>query len=207
MSNFTRILKSSSTRFISVAALSLLLAGAFAACGKMPTAAGPLVAAAVPAIKLPTHITLTIVAQKPGSSIDGPAYTPDTNLTLPAHSLITITIVNNDAGDTSLPAGSPFSAVKGVVGGAALFDGTPYTSLAPDKVAHTFTVPGLGVSVPIPGDIPAGHKDITVTFSFKTGDAGLYYWQCMDPCGSDPNGWGGPMTTSGFMKGALTVEA
>jgi hypothetical protein len=206
MFNLTRILKSSSTRLASVAAMSLLLAGAFAACGKIPSA-GPMVAAAAPAVKLPTHITLTIAAQKPGSSIDGPAYMPDTNLTLPANSLITITIVNDDPGDTSLPAGSPFDTVKGVVGGAALFDGAPFKSLAPDKVAHTFTVPGLGVSVPIPGDVPAGHKDIAVSFSFKTGAAGLYYWQCMDPCGSDPNGWGGPMTATGFMKGALIVQA
>ena len=213
--NLNRILQSSSTRLASVAAISLLLAGAFAACGKTPTA-GPLAAAQgrahggsaiTSAAKLPTHITLTIVAQKPGSSIDGPAYGPDTNLTLPAHSLVTITIVNNDGGDTALPAGSPFNTVQGVVGGAALFDGAPFKSLAPDKVAHTFTVPGLGVSVPIPGDAPAGHNDISVTFTFKTGAAGLYYWQCMDPCGADPNGWGGPMTATGYMKGALTVQA
>ena len=120
---------------------------------------------------------------------------------------MTITIVNSDPGDTALPNGSPFNTVQGVVGGVAFFDGTPYKSLARAKVAHTFTVPILGISVPIPGDIPAGHKDISVTFSFKTGDAGLYYWQCMDPCGSGSTGWGGPMSTSGYMKGALTVQA
>ncbi len=211
MFNLNRILQSSSTRLASVAAMSLLLAGAFAACGKIPTA-GPLAAAhgaaaVTSAVKLPTNITLTIVAQKPGSSIDGPAYTPDTNLTLPAHSLVTITIVNNDGGDTSLPSGSPFNVVQGVVGGSALFDGVSYKSLSPDKVAHTFTVPSLGISVPIPGDAPAGRNDISVTFSFKTGAAGLYYWQCMDPCGSNPDGWGGPMATTGYMKGALTVQA
>jgi hypothetical protein len=150
---------------------------------------------------------MTIVARKPGATSDAPAYTPDTNLTFPAHSVVTITIVNSDPGDTSLPSGSPFSKVQGVLGGVAFFDGAPYKSLAPAKVAHTFTVPMLGISVPIPGDIPAGHKDISVSFSFKTGNAGLYYWQCMDPCGSGTDGWGGPMSESGYMKGALTVLA
>ncbi len=208
MFNFSRILHSSSTRLVSVAAMALLLGGAFAACGKVPTA-GPLAAAvpAAPVVKLPTHITLTIVAQKPDSSIDGPAYTPSTDLTFPAHSLVTITIVNDDPGDTSLPAGSPFNIVQGVVGGTAFVDGVAYKSLSPDKIAHTFTAPDLGISVPIPGDAPAGHKDISVTFSFKTGAAGQYYWQCMDPCGSNPDGWGGPMTTVGYMKGSLTVQA
>lgn len=206
MFNMTRILQSSSARLVSVAALSLLLGSALAACGKTPVA-GPLAAAAAPGAKLATHITMTIVAQKPGGPVDGPAYMPNTDLIVPAHSLVTITIVNNDPGDTSLPANSPFTTVKGVVGGSALFDGTPYTSLTPDKVAHTFTIPALGVSVPIPGDVPAGHNDITVSFTFKTGAAGSYYWQCMDPCGSGDSGWGGPMSATGYMKGALTVRA
>lgn len=205
MFNFSRVLHVSPARLVVVGASALLLAGAFSACGKMPSA-GPL-AVAAPVVKLPTHIKLTIAAQKPGSSIDGPAYTPNTNLTFPAHSLVTITIVNNDPGDTSLPAGSPFNTVQGVVGGVAFVDGKAYKSLALDKVAHTFSVPILGISVPIPGDIPAGHKDISVSFTIKTGAAGLYYWQCMDPCGSGSTGWGGPMTTSGYMKGALTVQA
>lgn len=187
-----------------------LVSGVFAACGKTPmsnvapdahAASMPMVAAPAPA----SHIKLTIVAQKPGSSVAGPAYTPSTNLTLPAHSIVTITIVNDDAGDTPLPNGSPFGKVTGVIGGHATVDGVPYASLALDKVAHTFTAPGLGVSVPVPGDAPAGHSNIIVTFSFQTGAAGTYMWQCMDPCGADPNGWGGPMTMKGYMMGTITV--
>ena len=187
----------------------LLVSGVFAACGKTPissvssnthAASMPMVAASAPS----SNVHLTILAQKPGSSVDGPAYS-STNLTLPAHSLVTITIVNADGGDTPLPNGSPFGKVTGVVGGHATVDGLPYTSLALDKVAHTFTLPGFGVNVPIPGDAPAGHSDITVTFSFQTGAAGSYMWQCMDPCGADPNGWGGPMTMKGYMMGTVTV--
>lgn len=201
---------------IIVGTLSLLVIGSvFAACGKTPEASGRPVNSYSSSVKSSVkvvnvvapvaHVNLTIVAQKPGSSIQGPSYTPSTSLTVPAHSLVTVTIVNADEGDTPLPAGSPFSRVTGAVSGHATVDGLAYSSLAPDKVAHTFTIPGLGVNVPIPGDVPAGHTGITVTFSFETGAAGSYMWQCMDPCGSDPAGWGGPMRSMGYMMGTVTV--
>jgi hypothetical protein len=169
-------------------------------CGKTVSAAS------APSASGPAKIALTIVAQRPGSSIDGPSYMPSTALVVPAHTLVEVTIVNQDAGDTPLPANSPYGKVMGVTGGHAYVDGLPYSSLDISKVAHTFTIPQLGINVPIPGDAPAGHSDITVTFSFMSGDSGKYFWQCMDPCGGDPAGWGGPMATRGYMMGTLTVE-
>lgn len=205
-SRWTRV-----SRFGLVGVSLLLVSGAFAACGKAPMSSARLnthsssvnmmSSAAAPT----SHVNLTIVPQKPGSTVDGPAYMPSTALTLPANSVVTVTIVNTDHGDDALPANSPFSKVSGVLGGHATVDGVPYSALALDKIAHTFTVPGLGVSVPIPGDVPAGKSGITVTFSFKTGAAGTFMWQCMDPCGADPNGWGGPMAMKGYMMGSITV--
>ncbi|MEO7000924.1 MAG: hypothetical protein ABI068_03890 [Ktedonobacterales bacterium] len=159
-----------------------------------------------PASVVSNHVTLTIVAQRPGSSVQGPAYTPMTSLTFPAHSLVTITIVNQDAGDTDLPANSPYAKVSGITGGMAYVDGRAYSALDVAKVAHTFTIPQLGVNVPIPGDTPQGKHAITVTFSFKTGAAGMYMWQCMDPCGAGASGWGGPMATMGYMQGMVMVQ-
>lgn len=149
------------------------------------------------------NLNLTILLTKPGTNI-GPAYS-NTDITLPAHAKVTVTIVNQDLGDTPLPAGSPFSAVQGTVGGTAYVDGIPYRSLDPNKVAHTFTVPRLGLSVPIPGDPPSGQKTVSVTFTFTTGKAGTYMWQCMDPCGSG-SGWEGPMATMGYMMGTMTIK-
>ncbi len=154
---------------------------------------------------LSAHLTLTILPQKPGSSIQGPSYSP-TSLALPANSLVTITIVNRDPGDTSLPATSPYGRVSGVVGNAAMVDGHTYSQLDQSKVAHTFTITQLGINVPIPGDAPQGQSIISVTFSFRTGAAGVYMWQCMDPCGGNPGGWGGPMATMGYMMGTLIVR-
>lgn len=149
------------------------------------------------------HLNLTILATRPGTDV-GPAYSI-TDFTLPAHAKVTVTIVDQDLGDTALPAGSPFSAVKGTVGNVAYVDGIPYRSLDPSKVAHTFTVPQLGLNVPLPGDLPAGQKVSTVTFTFITGKAGTYMWQCMDPCGSG-SGWEGPMATMGYMMGTMTIK-
>ncbi len=155
------------------------------------------------------QINLSIVATMtmPDGSTMGPTYLPTTSLYVPAHSMVTVTIVNYDIGDTDLPAGSPFANVTNVVGGSAKVDGTSYTQLDITKVAHTFTIPQLNVNVPIPGDSPTGASSLTVTFSFMTGAAGVYDWRCMDPCGSGSSGWGGPMATMGQMEGTLTVVA
>ena len=49
-------------------------------------------------------------------------------------------------------------------------------------------------------------KPIVTEFSFITGAPGHYIWQCIDPCGRGFNGFGGPMSTKGYMSGTLTVQ-
>jgi hypothetical protein len=154
-----------------------------------------------------THIKLDIMPAKPlGPAQNWPAYLPSTNLTVPANSLITVTIRNFDLGDMNVPADFPFSAVQGTVGGVAYADGHPYSLLGLDKSAHTFTIPQLHVNVPIPGDAANGSY-VTVTFSFRSTSAGKYYWQCFIPCGTGPNGFGGPMGAPGFMRGSFTITS
>ncbi|HUY78153.1 MAG TPA: hypothetical protein VMV29_15370 [Ktedonobacterales bacterium] len=49
---------------------------------------------------------------------------------------------------------------------------------------------------------------IITTFSFTTpSQPGSYVWQCFDPCGANFNGFGGPMSTKGYMSGTFTVTA
>ena len=139
-----------------------------------------------------------------GSSM-GPMYTPDANLVVPAHTLVTVTIINRDLGDTTMSPNSPYALVTSVTDGMARVDGSPYSKLDPAKVAHTFTIPRMGVNVPIPGDSATGQSSLTVTFSFMTGADGVFDWRCMDPCGNGPSGWEGPMATPGQMMGTLTV--
>jgi hypothetical protein len=151
------------------------------------------------------QVNLNVVINQPGYHQDWPAYTPS-SVVVPAHSLVTVTIRNYDLGDTSLPKGSPFTTVQGIVGGVAYADGHAYSALAPEKVAHTFTVPQLNLNVPVPGDTATGKPYVEVSFTFRTGAAGSYYFRCFDPCGTGAIGWQGPMVTRGYMLGTLTVQ-
>jgi hypothetical protein len=151
------------------------------------------------------QVNLDIVINQHGMQKDWPAYSPN-NLVVPANSLVTVTLRDYDMGDTSLPKGSPFTTVQGIVGGVAYADGHAYTALAPDKIAHTFTMPQLNINVPLPGDTTTGKDYGLATFTFRTGAPGIYYFRCMDPCGTGSNGWEGPMLTKGYMLGFLTVQ-
>lgn len=149
-------------------------------------------------------------------------YGPNTNLVLPAHALVTMTIENYD-GQTPI-LNEFYSKVQGTVGGIETVDGKPVTGADPSIVSHTFTIhsipnanqPWLYVSVPVVGEPDnveeAGAdngfppKPIVMQFSFVTGGPGKYIWQCFDPCGWGFNGFGGPMQTRGFMSGTVTVQ-
>jgi heme/copper-type cytochrome/quinol oxidase subunit 2 len=151
------------------------------------------------------HLTMDIVVNQPGLQKDWPAFS-QSNLVVPANSLVTVTIRDYDLGNTAMPQSSSFTTVRGTVGTIATADGQNYSSLAPDKIAHTFTIPQLNVNVPLPGDGAQGKDYNTVTFSFRTGAAGTYTFRCYDPCGTGPMGMMGPMMTQGYMIGTLTVQ-
>lgn len=187
-----------SLTFLLFGALLVILTG----CGSQAQAAStaPKASAAQPAQHV--QVTLDITLNQPGMQKDWPAYSPS-NLVVPANSLVTVTLHDDDLGDTPLPQGSPFTTVQGTVGGVAYVNGVPYTSLAPDKIAHTFTIPQLQVNVPLPGD---GKESDRITFTFRTGKAGTYFFQCFDPCGTGSTGFEGPMATRGYMTGTLTVQ-
>jgi len=152
-----------------------------------------------------THLTMNIVMNQPGMQKDWPAFSTS-NLVVPANSLVTVTIRDYDLGNTAMPQNSPFTTVQGTEGSIATADGQNYASLAPDKIAHTFTIPQLNLNVPLPGDGMKGKDYNTVTFSFRTGAAGTYSFRCFDPCGTGPMGMMGPMMTHGYMVGTLTVQ-
>ena len=151
------------------------------------------------------QVNLNIVINQPGMQKDWPGYAPN-HLVVPANSLVTVTLRDYDLGDTPLPNNSPFTKVQGTVGSGATVDGRAYSSLLPEKVAHTFTISQLQINVPLPGDAPKGAAYDTITFTFHTGKAGTYTFQCFDPCGTGSTGWMGPMMTKGYMVGTLTVQ-
>jgi len=155
--------------------------------------------------------------------IDWVTYCPSTNFEVPANSLITVTIEQYDT--SSGLVNDYFQQVQGTVGGIELVNGKPMSQIAIDDVAHTFTIQSrpneahpLFVSVPlvgVPDNAPNAvtingnpyPKPNVITFQFRTGPPGTYIWHCYDPCGggSPPFGFSGPMSTTGYMAGTLTV--
>jgi hypothetical protein len=135
---------------------------------------------------------------------------------LPAHTLVTVTLYQFD---TATGLRNPFLAqVRGTQGGTATINGKTLGVVNADDASHTFTVPALGVSVPLPG-VPDNAKNqcsvapcslandhTTITFSFMTPGPGTYRWQCFVPCAASfIFGNGGPMQTLGWMSGELVV--
>jgi hypothetical protein len=139
-----------------------------------------------------------------------------TTYTLPANTLVHVTIYNYD-GQSGLR--NPYLAQsQGTIGGNFGLDGKPTQFVGPDTASHIFAIPELGVSVPVEGiadsaknpcaNAPCGlsSSHTTTTFTFKTGAPGLYRWQCFVPCAAGfIAGFGGPMQTVGYMDGFIKV--
>lgn len=135
---------------------------------------------------------------------------------LPAHTLVHVTVYQYD---TATGLRNPFLAqVRGTGGGVARLNGKAFSTLNADDASHTFTIPDLGVSVPLSG-IPDDAKNPcsvapcglnfdhnTITFTFMTPGRGTYRWQCFVPCAASfIFGNGGPMQTIGWMDGWLKI--
>ncbi|MHB8245339.1 MAG: hypothetical protein ACYDGN_08305 [Acidimicrobiales bacterium] len=162
-----------------------------------------------------------------GDNPDWVTFCPSTSLQVPANTLVTMTIMQYD---TSTTLHNPFfDKVRGTIGGVMSVNGRSITGVSASEAAHTFTLESLPsnepskyfyVSVPlvgVPSTSPdvleiAGHhypKPNVIRFQFRTGAPGTYVWHCYDPCGTGlsgyQHGFGGPMATTGYMSGTMTV--
>jgi hypothetical protein len=139
---------------------------------------------------------------------------------LPAHTRINMTIYQYDSG--SPLRNQNWGRVQGTAGGFATYNGKPITyydsNTGNNGVGHTFSVPAIGLSVPLIGvngnatntcgaaPCTTNFAHNTMKFSFTTPGAGSYNWQCFVPCGGGYlYGNGGPMSTLGYMGGFLDV--
>lgn len=159
---------------------------------------------------LPAHLYLTVVTPTMTGSPVGPAVLPS-QATVPAFSEVTVTIINFDTATPLTGVYKRYATASGIVGtvasqpidtknpnAAGKAPAQTYTAVDPNLVAHTFTIPTLGLNVPI-------LATSRTTFTFRTGAAGTFAWHCQDPCGTGPSGWSGAMSTLGYMGGELTV--
>lgn len=144
------------------------------------------------------------------------------NLVVPANSAVTVTIRQYDTGGK--PNNPYFATVQGTVGGTESVNGKTVSSISPSDVGHTFTLrniagnsPNLFLNIPLPAVannapnvLHIGHgyypKPNMVVFTFLTKGSGVYEWNCEFPCGQSVAGFGGAMSTFGYMSGTLTVK-
>lgn len=175
----------------------------------------------------PYSLTLVITTANSYNSTIGeqPAYyvlTPhglesSANIALPVNRLIELTIVNYDDGNANLTSPA-YANVQGTVNGTISYvsnsnanstQGTSgivvrgaqtVSSVAAADIAHTFTIPSLGINIPVP-------LSSTVTTFIKIDKAGTYTWFCETVCGSGPDGLGGAMSTPGWMTGDVVATA
>jgi len=152
-------------------------------------------------------------------------YCPTTSFEVPPNSVITVVISQYDSASGLI--NDYFRQVHGTIGDTMTVNGKSMSEISADAPGHTFTLQSppdtsspLFVSVPLLGvadDAPAAvtingnqyPKPNVISFQFRTGPAGTtYVWHCYVPCGNDreaPYGFSGPMSTTGFMAGTMTV--
>ena len=199
------------TRCALITVLALTIGALAASCADALTASHLRASAAKQpaAVATTTHMTFDILPVRPGGPDESwPSYMATSSTTLPANTVVTVTIRNFDLGDDAVPANYPLLSVQGVIGGAAYANGKSYTGLDATHMSHTFTIPQLHLNVPIPGDAVGDATNVPVTFSFRTpAKAGTYTFQCYVPCGTGSSGFDGPMATMGYMRGTVTVVA
>lgn len=145
-------------------------------------------------------------------------------INLPVNQKVSLTIINYDDG-SAFPLGPPGAGSRGDVyynvsgtvgnvinvvnntnvnssqlnGSISVSGGKTVGSIALNDVAHTFTISGLNINIPIP---PSSIVHTTLLVH----GSGTYHWQCQAPCGSGSDGWSGAMATSGWMTGTVVVS-
>jgi hypothetical protein len=135
---------------------------------------------------------------------------------LPANATVHVTIYNFD-GDSGL-RNPLYARPQGIDGNSFLLDGKTTDFINPNDTSHTFAVPAYGLIVPLTGVADNAKNQCgyapcalsmahhTIQFTFHTGKAGHYRWQCFVPCAAGwIDGFGGPMQTIGYMDGFLDV--
>lgn len=191
-------------RMISVGLIAGAVAVTASACGGTSSGA----TAAPKAANAPKTVNISMVGKidsdkGPAGSFTSkqhwPALAPS-DLSITKGDTIVLTIKEWDDAPTALPADSPYNAVAG---GTETVNGKAVTTVSNTDIAHTFSIPELGINAPLPKATAAGAT--TIVFTFTANKAGSYVWRCFTPCGGDPKGMGGSMATMGWMKGSVTV--
>ena len=130
---------------------------------------------------------------KPGtkSTLPGPN---DNNVTVPAGVPVRFVITNLDTAvnmNFTGIASTDFTVYNDTASGYVALHYSKGETLPKLPVGHTFTIPNLNVSIPLP-------PDTVVTFTYTFTTPGVYGYMCMSPCGLG-------MGVIGYMDGYVIV--
>ena len=189
---------------VSVAAVAGVADGVRAAAGQLTSTTAATPSAARTVSESMEILTGTVQRQRHITTAHGADFGPMyTNAFWSVHvgDTVILRITSYDTGTAPLTGvqATMFDRVEGTLGGTETVDGRPVRAVANEDIAHTFTVVGLGLNLPIPV-APAGGT-VTVEARFVARRSGDFVWQCYAPCGSGAGSMGGPMSTMGWMEG------
>jgi plastocyanin len=154
------------------------------------------------------------VGSQPAFYVLGPnGLESSANIALPAHRLIRLEIICYDDGSANLTTSSAATVsgtqngtitivnndnVNSSQGAAAiqLSGGQTVSSVPANDTAHTFTIPSIGLNIPV-------EPSSTVIAYFTITKTGTFTWICQTLCGSGPTGLLGAMATPGWMYGNI----
>jgi hypothetical protein len=132
------------------------------------------------------------------------------SIAVPGHRLIELVIVCYDDGNATMVQSSA-NQVSGTQGNTVLVEnndninssqgisgivvkgGQTVSSIDPQVLAHTFSVPALNLNIPV-------EVSSTMVAFFTINQPGTYTWQCLTLCGS------AAMSSPGWMTGSLVVH-
>jgi hypothetical protein len=170
----------------------------------------------------------------PGGNPTWPAYGPTNQFQVPAHALVTVSVRQYDSGGSlNDPWFATVRGTVGnvaIINGKTVHGINPNNVGHTFTVRGAPGVdPNFFVSVPLPLANTNNNLDSgpycesqqylgektsvrqnnpcynTIQFSFISGSKGVYAWNCEFPCGVSLAGFGGPMSTYGYMSGFLHV--
>ena len=96
----------------------------------------------------PSATSRTRIGSRTSSRIRRGKWVHSTNLRVPAHALVHVTVYQYD---TATGLRNPFWGKPQGRWASTTVDGKTFTELKPDDASHTFAIPELGVSVPLKG--------------------------------------------------------
>jgi hypothetical protein len=183
---------------------------------------------------LPSGVAHSGAAIHPGGNSSWPAYGPTNEFQVPAHALVTVYVRQYDSGGSlNDPWFDTVRGTVGgvaIINGKTVRSINPNNVGHTFTVRGAPGVdPSFFLNVPLPLANTNNNEDYgpycesqqylaesssvrqnnpcynTVQFSFISGSKGVYAWNCEFPCGTSVVGFGGPMSTFGYMSGFIHV--